>query len=166
VLGLVLGYFLAKATKVFIGLFGGYGGYLLGSLIYTFAMSRIDWNPNALYWIIVSCTVLIGLLLSYFFADFIMITCTSLIGGYLLIRGISLYAGGFPNEQLIKDLMDKGEYDEINDVLNWAAYLYFSEWIVSFIIGIIVQYKLKKEDKETDDNKKISNANFYFKMDK
>jgi len=166
VLGLVLGYFLSKMYKVFIGLFGGFIGYLLGTLLYTFALSRIDWNPTALYWIIVCTLILVGLLLSYFLSDFIMITCTSFIGGYLLVRGISLFAGGFPDEQLIQDYMSKGEYDQLNKMLNWAAYLYFSAWIVLWIIGIIVQSKLNKEKKKDVDEDKINNTNFYFKMDK
>ena len=62
--------------------------------------------------------------------------------------------------------MDKGEYDEINKVLNWAAYLYFAAWIILFILGIIVQSKLNKEDEKNVDDKKINNTNFYFKMDK
>jgi len=166
VLGLVLGYFLSKSYKVFVGLFGGYIGYLFGTLLYTFAISRIDWNQTALYWIIILSMIIICLLLSYFFADFIMITCTSFIGGYLTVRGISLYAGGFPNEQVIKDLMDKDEYDEISKVLNWAAYLYLSAWIILFIVGIVVQSKMNKEKDKNVDDSKINNTNFYFKMDK
>jgi len=166
VLGLVMGYFLAKVYKVFVGIFGGYIGYLLGTLLYTFAMSHIDWNQSALQWITICSMILICLLLSYFFADYILITCTSFVGGYLTIRGISLYAGGFPNEQLIKDLMNKGEYEEINKVLNWVAYVYFAAWIVLFIIGIVVQVKINKEGEKNIDEKKINNTNFYFKMDK
>jgi len=165
VLGLVLGFFLSKATKHFIALFGGYIGYLLGSILYTFLLSRIEMNQTALFWITIVSMVLTGLVLSYFFAKAIMITCTAFIGGYLFVRGISLYTGGFPDEQLIKDLMDRGEYDEINKVLNWAAYLYFSAWLILWIIGIIVQRKLKKEEPEQDDNKKITNSSFYHKMD-
>lgn len=64
--------------------------------------------------------------------------------------------------------MQNEEYDEIAKVLNWKAYLYFGLWFLIFVIGWIVQFKIKREqdDEKKADDKKIDNSQFYFKMDK
>ncbi len=136
-------------------------------------MSHIDWNQTALQWITICSMIGICLLLSYLLADHILIICTSFVGGYLTIRvkiilsqGVSLYAGGFPDEQLIKDLMSKGEYEEIKKILNYLAYIYFASWIILFFIGVIVQFRINREEDKSDDQTKINNAAFYIKMNK
>lgn len=43
--------------------------------------------------------------LSFFIFDHILIGSTSLIGAYALVRGISLYAGGYPNEFTLADMI-------------------------------------------------------------
>jgi len=87
--------------------------------------------------------------------DQVVIISTSLIGSYFIIRGISLYAGGFPNENYVIDLIINKEFDTLKDVLAPIFYVYIVGWIILFVIGIIVQNKLKKEEQqklEFDDN--------------
>ncbi len=43
--------------------------------------------------------------LSFKIYDFILIGSTSMIGSYLFIRGISLYAGGYPNEFTLAEML-------------------------------------------------------------
>lgn len=167
VLGLVLGFFLSKLTKVFIALLGAFVGYLIGTLLYSFFFSRIDGNQDAILWITVAVCMLIGLLLAYFFSDGILISTTAIIGGYLIIRGISLYAEGFPNESVLVQLMKNGEYEEMKSYLNFKVYLYLIGWLVLVVIGIIVQININRETKDKDiDEKRINNTTFYFKMEK
>jgi hypothetical protein len=62
--------------------------------------------------------------------------------------------------------MSRGEYEEIKKILNYLAYIYFASWIILFFIGVIVQFRINKEEDKTDDQTKINNAAFYFKMNK
>ena len=62
--------------------------------------------------------------------------------------------------------MNKDEYEEIKKLFGVVAYIYFSLWLILFVIGIIVQSKINKESQRNIiDDKKINNTNFYFKMD-
>jgi len=89
--------------------------------------------------------------------DIIVIISTSLIGSYFIIRGISLYAGGFPNENYVIDLIVNKEYDTLKDVLGFIFYIYIVGWIILFIIGIVVQNKLQKakDNKQDNDNARL-----------
>ncbi len=55
-----------------------------------------------------------------------MIVATSLIGSYIIIKGISLYAGRFPNEEVIFEMLKNQEYDQLSEV--------FIIYYLSFII--------------------------------
>jgi len=45
----------------------------------------------------IGCAI-IAAVLSFFIYEHVLINMTSFGGAYMLVRGISLYAGGFPNE--------------------------------------------------------------------
>ncbi len=71
-----------------------------------------------------------------------------MIGSYFIIRGISLYAGGFPDENYVIDLIKNKEYDTLHEVLKPIVYVYLAGWLVLFIIGLFVQNKLKREQEQ------------------
>jgi len=75
----------------FVG--GGIIGYLLFNLLF------IGWaKSTALLAILTFGFAGASVVGSFFFRAAIIITVTSLIGSYFTIRGISLFAGGFPSE--------------------------------------------------------------------
>jgi hypothetical protein len=80
------------------------------------------------------------------------------MGGYLIAKGVSLYAGGFPDEKYMIDLISNGEMDEFAKLLTPALYGYLAGWLVIFVVGVIVQYKIRKDEKEKDN---MDNDNFY-----
>ena len=41
--------------------------------------------------------------------------------------------------------------DALKKELTLAVYAYIAGWIILFILGVIVQYKINKENKENDD---------------
>jgi len=61
--------------------------------------------------------------LAFIWEDHIVILATSLIGAYLFIRGISIFAGGFPNEITL--------YQEISE--GTAS---FSDTFIGYLVGI------------------------------
>lgn len=155
--GIVLGYFVAKYKRAVLGfLLGGYMGYILGLLLYNVAFIHIQYNPTMIYWMTIILSILIACVFSYFLFEHLLIVSTSFCGAYALIRGISLYAGGFPNESYIIDLINKKEYDTLKLALTPIVYVYVACWLVVCAFGIYFQYKTKSPDDKNnlgDDSK-------------
>ena len=53
---------------------------------------------TAIFYSIVCIFAFAGLVGGYFYGEKVFMTNTSFLGSYGVIRGISLYVGGFPNE--------------------------------------------------------------------
>lgn len=92
--GCVVGFFLVKFRKVGVGLLAAWGGVMIGFIITsTFVVS----NDIAYYCIIVACAI-VCFLIAFKIEMYVVIVLTAFMGSYGVIRGISLYAGHFPNE--------------------------------------------------------------------
>ena len=99
--------------------------------------------------ILVSIIVLV--LIALWLRAAIIIFCTSFIGSYACIRGISFFAGNFPSEFTIIDIISAGEEEQLNEMLNLDVYIYIGLIIVLAIIGIIAQFKINENDKYNDE---------------
>lgn len=84
--------------------------------------------------------------LSFVIFDHILIISTSLIGSYAFVRGISFYAGKYPNEFTLAELIQSGLYNEIDPVF----YAYFAAIIIMFVLSALVQLKIRQKDKEEE----------------
>jgi uncharacterized membrane protein len=94
--GTVVGLFLAKVSRAGVAVLAGWGGVCLGLIMYSAFLYKTE--SQAVFWVTICGFAVIFAGLSYFIFDHILIGSTSLIGAYALVRGISLYAGGYPNE--------------------------------------------------------------------
>jgi len=65
---------------------------------------------------------------------------TAFFGSYACIRGISLYAGGFPNERSIHKIIAEGHITK--DDFSKTFYIYIGAIILLFIISLIFQWCL------------------------
>jgi hypothetical protein len=156
VIGIVLGYLVNKYKETVFGItLGAYMGYMVGILLLNLGLNRIDANPNLIYWLTIIICILIGAVLAYFLFKHIVIISTSFIGGYSIIKGISLYFKGFPDEGYVIDLIRNDEMDLLKEVLKPVVYAYLAGWLIIFVLGAFVQYKINRENKEEekiDDN--------------
>ena len=85
-------------------------------------------GSGAWYWcIIVGCAILLGITAFYTEKKVIMFV-TSFVGAYAIIRGISLYAGGFPNEIELHQEIQAGAVD-------WKS---FDKGFYGYLVGIII----------------------------
>jgi len=86
-----------KFISVAIWILGGIAGWMAGTLIYELVIMAYVQNPYIMFG---TCGIfaLIGVIASYKYRDDLVITSTALLGAYGFFRGISLFAGGFPNE--------------------------------------------------------------------
>lgn len=160
IIGGVLGYFCSKyKRKVFGLLLGIVTGYFIGQTVYNFAAKGITWQPTVVRVLIIVGAMIVMILISCFFMKFLTIFCTSFIGAYLFVRGISLFAGKFPNEFSVADLIKNGEFDQLGKVFGWQVYVYLASIILMALICIVIQYKINGEKsadtKEEDD---VTNA--------
>ena len=97
-LGVGVAYFALSVLTLVKFSIGGYLGYIFSAIVYQFALRYIHTtDPEVVYWITVVICVIIGCILINFLVKEVMIVATSLIGSYVVIKGISLYAGRFPN---------------------------------------------------------------------
>ena len=160
ILGCTAGYFTFKYHKKILSfLTGGVSGFFIGQFLYNLFGNRIPLDVNGIVINIVFVVISIGVMIAvaFFFNKFIIIFATSFIGAYCFIRGISLFAGGFPDEIKIMDLRGKGETEQLSDLLTWKVYVYLAAMVITTVLAIIAQYKFFK-DKDEDDEKEDSDG--------
>ena len=136
---------------------GGIGGFILGEFLFNLFGNKIPINGIAANIIVVVVSIIVLIAIAFFFKKFIVIFGTSLIGSYCFIRGISLFAGHFPDEMTIIDLQTGGETEQLKELLTWQVYVYLASIAVATIISMIIQYKTYKEDGETVEGAKDAN---------
>ena len=94
-----------------------------------------------------ACALILGLL-TYFLQETVVIFMTSLVGSYAIVRGVSLYAGGFPSEMEL--------HDEIKEkTIQWdnfpkIFYAYLGGIALLFVVSAYYQFRVaKKKEMET-----------------
>jgi hypothetical protein len=173
ILGLILYSFLSLFVKVNLGLcmllgvgiaflafnfeafnaviLGVVVGYLFGSLLYNLLVKAVQINPQALYWsTLISCILFVSIA-GGFMKAYMVVLATSLVGSYALVRGISVYAGGYPDETYVMLLINKGEYSQFGRVFGPKIYMYIGGIFFMTGIGFWIQSYMvptKEEQKE------------------
>lgn len=107
--GVIVGVLLASCVKVGAAILAAWGGFALGiilnaAVMFHFEYSWVFWTTNGV------CMAVCALLTFKFF-DHIMIFTTSILGSYLLVRGVSCYLGHYYNEFTIIDMLKSGLID-------------------------------------------------------
>jgi hypothetical protein len=99
--GIFVGLALAYMFRLGAAVAAAWGGVSLALILYNSFVYKLD-NPNhVVFWIfVVSMGLIFGVLTLWFFWPAIILA-TSFAGSYMIMRGISMYAGGFPSEMEI-----------------------------------------------------------------
>lgn len=122
----LIGFVLVKFRKYGIAILAGWGGAMAGFLITTTFVVK----HSAAYWgIVIGCAVVCAIL-AFFTERKVIMLVTALSGSYMLIRGISLYAGGFPNEVELHEEFSTG-------VVTWST---FDKAFYGYLAGIVVLF--------------------------
>jgi uncharacterized membrane protein HdeD (DUF308 family) len=92
--------------------------------------------------------IVTGLLafLAYRYDRHIQVYVTAFMGAYAFVRGISMFAGNFPNEITTFTSIIAGTF-----TLSSYFYIYMGSFVVLFLIGVIVQRKLGFHLHKSDD---------------
>jgi len=119
-------------------------GYFIGTIMYNFVVKIFDMDPNTLYMITILGSICLAILFAFIIDNLIVIVTTSLIGGYLALRGLSICLGGFPDETYTSQLILNREFNQLGRVFGGDANLYLLGMLVMFVLGLSVQASIAK----------------------
>lgn len=133
-------------------------GIIVGNSIYDLVNNMLTADSDVCYWIIVVLSVILFIFLVAKLEEILLIIATSLMGAYMIVRGISLYGTQYPDEGYIYQLYHHKELSSINRVVTANMMPYLIGFLVLFVIGLVVQFSNRgeKEDnkgEEEDDGK-------------
>lgn len=159
--GILVMVLLGKYEWIGRGLLGGLLGFVSGLFVYNLALRFIQSNPTVVFWLTMVVCIAIGIFITIWIGKPILVISTSIIGSYGIIRGISFMAGGFPDEREVYDLGQKGEWDQMSDLLSLYVYIYLGVFVVLSIVGMIIQFKYfydeeEKKEKKGEENEKLN----------
>lgn len=163
--GTILFYFFKKKKeylKYYMLLIGGLCGYPIGYIIYNLFFSIINTkHQKLLNIIIIVLCIILGVILGIFFPKHTFIVGTSIMGAYLIMRGIGFLLYGkidFIDEQKLYDLARSGNYEKIAYMV-WSKFLIYPAILIFFIIVfIIIQIKINPKWKDFDSYKDYSDS--------
>ena len=147
-LAIFVGWFIKRIQRHGICAMGTVAGFLIGFVLYTFVFAQ--WFQHV--GLLIGLTALGGLILgwlSWKYDRHIIVYLTAFFGSYALIRGISLFAGGFPNEVILYQQLQNNAFDG----LEWPFYLYVFFMVATGVSGVFFQLKKgyqKHEEEEFD----------------
>lgn len=160
VLAMGAGFLAKKLQNIASGILGGIAGFFLGFLLYSLVFAMFIKSSPILLWIILIATSAAGTYLMFAKKDEMEAHATVFIGAYLIIRGLSFFLGGYPNEAQTFAQLKEGNFK-----LSGYVYLYFLLFIALNVAGTWVQHKTdpqllkkkldeenKKHDAEAGDN--------------
>jgi len=146
ILGCIVGFFVSKLVRIGVFILGVCGGAGIALILNNTVFYKI--NTVAVLWImIVVFGVVLGVL-SFLWFDYIVIITTSILGSYMLIRGLSFLAGGYPNEFTVYEQIKAGDIDAVPGTF----YAYLAGMIILFIAGLYIQIKIKKSGGDKKEN--------------
>jgi hypothetical protein len=161
IIGIVLGIIVYKYhEKVIAILAGAISGFFLGQFLYSLFGNQIPANGVLMNVIFVVVSIGILIAVACFLKDTIVIFATSFIGSYCFIRGISLFAGSFPDEFTVIDLVNNEETEQLKLLLTWQVYVYLGAIALTTILSIVIQciFNKKKDDDEFPKGSKLMKA--------
>lgn len=145
IVGCIVGFLLMKFERIGAALLAGWGGFWVGVLLNEMVLYKV--GAPWLFWVVnISCAA-IAAVLAFVTFNHVVICMTAFFGAYSFWRGISLFAGGFPNEfTLAKEIQD----GVVTSIDGWF-YAYMAAIFVTTLVGAFFQYRqfnnMSEEDK-------------------
>ena len=135
ILGVILGLVMTKLQRLGAAIIAGWGGFVLGLLLNEVVLYLV--KNTWVFWCVCIGCALVAAVLVFVAYNHAIILATSLVGSYFFVRGISFYAGGFPDEYLLMKLIRNG----VITSEPWTFYVYMASILVATIICAVVQYR-------------------------
>ena len=126
----IIGFLLAKMEKIGVSVLGGVSGFFFALMI----LEMVQLKNEVAFWIIVSVSAVVLMIVAWFTSEYIKIFSTSMIGAYCIVRGVACYTGGFPNEFTTIEKLHDGAMAGIE----WPFYVYLGCIIILGIAGSVI----------------------------
>lgn len=136
VAAVALGLLMTKFARIGAVFLAAWGGFMLGMLVNETVL--IDILPQSYYfWICCAAGASACAFTVFVWYNHAVIWSSSLVGSYLIVRGVSLYLGGFPDEFLLmKEIRSGFTVSEPT-----SFYFYVGGIIVGTILSALWQYR-------------------------
>ena len=141
ILGCLIGFFIKNEDSYYCLLAGGLLGYYASSYVFKIVSNYVEWNPQYLEYACIGVCIVVGAFIGYKLKNIIIVIGTSILGGYLAMRGVSLVVGNYLDEGYLIDLIKNQEYDQLREIRDGWIFGYLGAWALLSIVGIIVQCK-------------------------
>ena len=138
---------LSVITFAWVGLVasGAVLGFFIALILYLLLFFRIvSYPPNLLFYNMLFVGLIVGAISGYEFQDIILILSCGISGAYLVVRGLSVFFGGFPNEFELATKIKTGQ----DTGIGVAFYFYMLLMAAAAAGGIWYQMRLKRIDRE------------------
>ena len=162
IIGAVVAFLLTmkkKFIKIYMCIIGGVLGFLIARLLYDVVIFLIETEyQKIIYYSILSVCILVGIISGIFFARLTCIVGTSTLGGYVLMRGISLFLKGivdYIDENKIFYYAKTGNYEQIEEEIKPLFYIYPAMWVIFIISFTTIQHKINPKQDDCDDYKDL-----------
>jgi hypothetical protein len=140
ILGLIVGFFLTKMVRIGVAALAAWGGVVIALLIHEAFMYHI--HSQAVFWVMICGFGAVFALTTLWKYKWVLIFSTSFLGSYLVVRGASLFIGGYPNEfTMINEIKEHGGIEG----KHWPVYLYIVAIGLMTVGGVILQFRIKKK---------------------
>jgi hypothetical protein len=133
ILGVLVGILCRKIVRVGAGALGGLGGFFLGFTLYNLVL-HFTQNIYILS-VLTFGLAAFGAWFCYHYYHKILIFLTAGVGSYVLVRGIAIFAGNYPNEATIYSQLKNGVKPQFDNYF----YMYFGLIIFFFLAGTFYQ---------------------------
>ena len=74
-----------------------------------------------------------------------LILGTCILGGYIIMRGVSTIFGEYIDEGQFVDLIKNGEIEQLKEIRNGWTFAYLGLWLILIVGGIFVQCRIYKK---------------------
>jgi glucan phosphoethanolaminetransferase (alkaline phosphatase superfamily) len=98
-------------------------------------------------YIIFAICIFLGAFLGYKAQELIKVVATSVIGAFVVVRGLAFSLGGFPDTQILADIIKHKEYDLLEEYVSLYVLLYLVGFVGLIILGVWFQCKGEKKSK-------------------
>ena len=149
IIGAFIGFALKAKITILTVLLGASMGYSVAEIVYQFISGFIEWNPQYLYYSTIGVCVISGIIIGFKLLTAVLIIGTSLVGGYISMRGVALIFGHYMDEKQFADLVKSGELEELKDIKSGWTYAYIGLWLILTIFGTYYQCIGHKKDGST-----------------
>ena len=122
--GLGVGLILTRLTRIGAAVIAALAGFLAGLLLNSSVLYLI--GSQIAFWTFCGVLGVGAVVCGVFLFNISFILSTSLVGAYFSVRGLSLIAGGFPNEFSLVQNAERGLFEH----QAWPYYVYLAAVLV------------------------------------